>query len=155
MLSRQDWPRKNCNNYSNVINWDVKDIASDLELDDYDYQETHVQVLPIPLPAVWPQVVHITSLGLIYKLIGLLWELIKIMNVKPLYEYWTLLFFIYSTFILSLHCGRYWSQKWIKNEYKSVIYPQACLKLMGKGRETYCLYKIPPLILLFFSWSII
>lgn len=87
--------RKKCNNYSNVINWDVMDKALVLELGDCDYQETHVQVLPIPLPAVWPQLVHITSLGLIYKLTGLLQGLTKILNVKPLHEYRILLFFIH------------------------------------------------------------
>lgn len=44
--------KEKCNNHLNVINWDLMDLAFNLELDDCDYQETHVPVLPIPLPAV-------------------------------------------------------------------------------------------------------
>lgn len=70
------------------------DLALNWEFHDCDYQETHVQVLLVPLPAVWPQVVHITSLGLIYKHKGLLQGLTKIMNMN---EYRILLFFIHLT----------------------------------------------------------
>lgn len=44
------------------------DLALDLESDDYDYQESHVQVSYLShSSAVCPQGVHITSLSLIYE----------------------------------------------------------------------------------------
>lgn len=96
------------NNYLNVINWDFMDLALNWELFDWNYQETNVQVLLMSLPAVWPQMVNITSLGLIFKHEGLLQGLTKIMNVN---EYRILLFFIHLTNFYFIFTLWYWNKK--------------------------------------------